>query len=90
MKIIVKYIGPSIYKYVCQVYFDNRIQWQGSIKNPLTGKKNCKYFDIEREAAVYVDKQLLRFNKEPVNILKRKPGIDSEVEMYENLRNQKT
>ena len=34
--------------------------------------KKKKYFEIERDAAIYVDKQYLFKGKDPVNILKPK------------------
>lgn len=32
---------------------------------------NNKYFDNERDAAIEVDKRLIKINREPVNLLKR-------------------
>ncbi len=38
----------------------------------INGKLKMKRFETEREAALFVDKALISFNKEPINILKRK------------------
>jgi len=63
-----KYIGMSIpYSYVTHLR-------DSSGKDRWMGKrwKNGKHFDTEREAALYVDKQLIEQGKEPINILVRK------------------
>jgi len=64
-----RYIRQSDkYKYV-GLYIDNktgRDVWLGKRWN------SGKYFDNERSAAIYVDKQLLEKGKNPVNILVRK------------------
>ncbi|MBD3198035.1 MAG: hypothetical protein GF317_23495 [Candidatus Lokiarchaeota archaeon] len=53
------------YKYVQMYRFGKKMMWRG-----LAGKKGYgKYFSTEREAAIYVDKQLIEQRKEPVNIL---------------------
>lgn len=38
----------------------------------INGKLKLKSFKTERDAALFVDKALISFNKEPINILKRK------------------
>lgn len=61
--------GSEKYKYVDLHRIDDKWEkWKGA-----AGKNgNGKYFDTEREAALYVDKQLIEQGKEPVNILVRK------------------
>lgn len=67
---MIKYVGPSKYKYVTEQLIDGKTMWRGMFyKN---GSRNGKSFETEREAAIYVDKKLLEQGKEPVNILVRK------------------
>lgn len=62
-----KYVERSkTYKYVCQRRKGERIIWYGRI----LGRQ--KWFDTEREAALFVDKVLIENGKNPVNILKLK------------------
>lgn len=58
-----------LYKYVELHRVGKKEMWRGA-----AGRKtlNGKYFDTERQAAVYVDKQLIEQGKDPVNILVRK------------------
>lgn len=58
----------DLYKYVELHQIGEKQMWKGAASRT----KNGKYFDTEREAAVYVDKQLIEQDKEPVNILIRK------------------
>lgn len=58
----------DLYKYVELHRFGKKEMWKGAASKTRNGK--C--FDTEREAAIYVDKQLLEQGKEPVNILVRK------------------
>lgn len=54
------------YKYVYQRRKGLRIIWSGEILG------RSKWFDTEREAALFVDKVLIENGKSPVNILKLK------------------
>ncbi len=65
MAVIMKVIGKSKYKYVSQIELSTGVWWRGSING--TGKS----FRTEKEAAIYIDKKLIKKGKEPVNILKR-------------------
>jgi len=46
-------------------------QYQAAITTPQTGRQAFKYFEEEKEAAKWIDLQLIKQGKEPVNILKR-------------------
>lgn len=62
-----EYIGMSLYSYV--THYKNKAgkdRWLGKRWN------NGRVFDTEREAAIYVDKQLIEKGREPINILIRK------------------
>lgn len=60
----------TIYKYVRKVtYSDGRISYQYTMKNPKI-EGTC---DDIRQAAIAIDKHLIKHGKEPINILKRKP-----------------
>ena len=68
-----KYLGPSKkYKYVYGRIACDRVWWVGKVFISKTQSTRSKNFDTEREAAIYVDKQLIECGKPPVNILKRK------------------
>jgi hypothetical protein len=56
------------YEYVRIVSFDGEMTYRAEI--PLL--KICKSFENSRDAALYVDKELLKAGKQPVNILKKK------------------
>lgn len=49
-----------------------RLPWKGMIG--MGGSHIHKEFATEREAALWVDKQLIRLGRPPVNILKPKNG----------------
>ncbi len=61
----------SIYKnvYIC-LYNGKQTRYMAQIS--LKGSKIQKLFDIEKEAAICVDKFLIKNGKEPVNILTKK------------------
>jgi hypothetical protein len=63
-----KYIKKSDnYKNVYKLLYRGKyIKWRG-----ITHNKR-KYFDTEREAAIFVDKALIELGKNPINILVRK------------------
>lgn len=67
LPVATKRLIKSKYKYVWFVekIFAGKIttQWRGEV----LGKN--KYFESEREAAIYVDKRLIEKGKNPVNIL---------------------
>ena len=60
---------------VCRVksttYRSSGKEWQAKVQNYQTGTQAFKYFDDEHEAAKWVDWQLAKQGKEPVNVLKR-------------------
>jgi len=58
--------GKSKYKYVLK-FRDTQMTIRWSCNLP----KYKHTFDTEREAAIAVDKELIKRGKEPVNILKR-------------------
>lgn len=58
---------PSKYKYVQNLKQDGKDVWCIN----MTGISKAK-FDTERQAAIAVDKLLIKKGKEPVNILVRK------------------
>lgn len=73
----------SKYKYVSKVGLKDhkriKIKWRAQISdyNRLSKGKSpyssyCGFFDTEREAAIAVDKAMLRIGRNPVNILKSK------------------
>lgn len=67
-----RYIGSSQYKYVSKLLVrGKKIRWQAHVRS-----SKAKSFDTERQAAIHVDKELIRLGREPVNILKRKPDND--------------
>ena len=45
--------------------------WQAQLLNYQTGILGFKYFDDEKEAAKWIDTQLINQGKDPVNILKK-------------------
>lgn len=59
-------IEKSKYKNVYKVQLKEKIWFRANVF------KTQKYFETEREAAIYVDKQYLSKGKQPVNILVRK------------------
>lgn len=65
----------SEYFGVCRVkspqYRANGKEWQAKVMNYTTGSQAFKYFADEKEAAKWVDWQLAKQGKEPVNVLKR-------------------
>lgn len=62
-----KYVECSkTYKYVEKLRKGERIIWKGVVLG------RSKWFDTEREAALFVDKVLIENGKSPVNILKLK------------------
>ena len=65
-----KRIGKSKqYKYVCEVRFGFNEMWRAE----LPQYKYTKCFPTERAAAIAVDLKLISLQKEPVNVLVRKP-----------------
>lgn len=52
------------------IEWTDNLPWVGLITT--YGKNPWKAFATEREAALWVDKQLIRLGREPVNILVRK------------------
>ena len=69
-----EYIGKSKkFKnvYILKSRKNETLIYKGAIV--INGKLKQKLdFKTEREAALFVDKALISFNKEPINILKRK------------------
>jgi hypothetical protein len=63
----IKSIKSTKYKYVERTEVNDKVYWRVTMR----GVSKIGY-DTEREAALVVDKYLLRKGKEPVNILKRK------------------
>ena len=62
-----KYVERSkTYKNVAKKRKGERIIWEGVVLG------RSKWFDTEREAALFVDKVLIENGKSPVNILKLK------------------
>ena len=62
-----RYVERSkTYKYVVKKRKGVRIIWEGVVLG------RSKWFDTEREAALFVDKVLIENGKSPVNILKLK------------------
>lgn len=60
------------YKYVVLYSVNGVERWKAYVPGYKERPRWQKFFDTEREAAIGVDKHLIRFGKEPVNILKRK------------------
>lgn len=71
--ILNKHLGKSKYKnvYICQDNKGNFI-YRAKIGNPKSKIHFNYYFNDEIEAAKAIDLILIRFGKEPVNILKAK------------------
>ena len=61
-----KILEKSTYKNVYKVVLKGKILYHAQVF------KKSKYFENERDAAIYVDKQYLLKGKNPVNILVRK------------------
>ena len=62
-----KYIHKSDkYKYVYLIYVNGVEKWRGDLCKLGGG---TKLFDKERDAALYIDKQMLELGRKPVNIL---------------------
>ena len=64
-----KYFGVCRVK--CTTYRADGKAWQAKVQNYETGAQAFKYFDDEHEAAKWVDMQLIKQQKQPVNVLKR-------------------
>lgn len=60
-----KYVEGSKYKYVSKYKLGDKFKYQ----TVICGIR--KWFDSEREAALYVDNVLIDKGKNPVNILKK-------------------
>lgn len=60
----------SRYKYVTVLKTKKGLKYKG-VFFTNDGRSNSKIKDTEREAAIYVDKQLIKQGKKPVNILKK-------------------
>ncbi len=66
-KYLFKYIETSkVYKNVTKNKRGDEIVWRGLVL------KKSKCFPTEREAAIYVDMELIKNGKNPINILKAK------------------
>jgi hypothetical protein len=65
---IAKYIGVGDFTHVAKFQYKDIVFYRASIRR----FNWAKYFDIEREAAIAVDKKLIEKGEEPVNILKKK------------------
>jgi hypothetical protein len=66
------YFGVSEVKNPSSKWANKR--YQGSFYNQKTGRHSFKYFDNMRDAAKWVDLQLIRVGKDPVNVLIRLNG----------------
>lgn len=70
------------YKYVLKHEYENgAVRWEGrhyvKFDNEVDGYKKSSiistgHFDTEKEAAKSVDLRLIRYGREPINVLKRK------------------
>ena len=73
----IKRIAPSKYKYVYKVSIHKHgkrreNKWRAAISNYHHGRCWSAICESERDAAIMVDKALLRIGRDPVNILKKK------------------
>ena len=69
---VIKYLGKSTkYKHVYIYQTRSGKSYKGMLYGARYNQTFGKYFKTEREAALYIDKQLIERNKEPVNILIR-------------------
>lgn len=64
-----KYFGVCKVKRPHQKW--NNLEWQASVKNSKSQRMAYRYFDNDKDAAKWVDLQLIKQGKDPVNILKK-------------------
>lgn len=67
-----KYIGVTKVKNPSSRWANKR--FQASFYNEKTGRHAFMYFDNERDAARWVDLQLINIGKKPVNVLVKVDG----------------